>query len=57
MKGTNTIILNEEQMLDVMSEWWAGMSYSHKTHDVVKRVYQSEDGNFEITIEGVIDEG
>ena len=53
MKGTNTIILNEEQMNAVMTEWWSGIAYSHKTKDKCIEVSADGTGNFEIILDEV----
>ena len=48
MKGTNTIIVNDEQMNDIVQKWWDGMTYG--TKDKVICVYGDSD-NFNFCIE------
>ena len=52
MKGTNTIIVNSNQMNEIMNKWWDGFTYG--TKDAVVSVEAVEGGNFEIVIDEVV---
>ena len=48
MKGTNTIIVNKQQMIEIINEWWGRVTYN--TKDRVTSVDQ-ENMNFVIVLE------
>ena len=47
MKGTNTIIVNKQQMIEIINEWWGRVTYMK---DRVTSVEQ-ENMNFVIVLE------
>ena len=53
MKGTNTVIVNNEQMLNILNDWWERMT--HITKDRVTSVDQ-ENMNFVIVLEEKIEQ-
>ena len=53
MKGTNTVIVNNEQMLNILNDWWERMTYI--TKDRVTSVDQ-ENMNFVIVLEEKIEQ-
>ena len=53
MKGTNTIILNAEQMNAVMTKWWSDMTYA--TKDKVIDVSVDANGNFEVILDEIVE--
>ena len=55
MKGTNTIIVNSGQMVAILDKWWSDTSYSHITKDKVKKVVSDDNGNFEITLDEIVE--
>ena len=54
MKGTNTIIVNADQMNVIVDKWWSGMTYG--TAERVIDVTVDANGNFEITLDEVVSE-
>ena len=53
MKGTKTVIVNNEQMLNSLNDWWERMTYI--TKDSVTSVDQ-ENMNFVIVLEEKIEQ-
>ena len=52
MKGTNTLIVNPEQMCEIVQEWWDRHTYSFDNKQEVISVAQyGEDSNFSIEID------
>ena len=41
-------------MVDILSEWWAGATYAHKTEDTIVNVTANDMDGFVITLDGAI---
>jgi len=54
MKGTNTIIMSNEQILDILNQWWKDATYAHKTEDTITKVVANDYDGFVITMEEVV---
>ena len=55
MKGTNTLILNKRQVMQIIQKWWDDGTYSHMDDmKVIVADFFSADGNtFEVTLDEV----
>ena len=51
MKGTNTLIINNEQMLEIIEQWWKSKTYSNMDKAKVSKVVANECDGFVITLE------
>ena len=56
MKGVNTIVINEEQLMAILQEWWEGFTYTHKDSygkSKVVNIKPDEHGYYAIVLDEV----
>ena len=54
MKGRNTIIVNNEQAIEIFNDWWKKITYSTKSK--VTSVEVDDNNNFEVVLDEIIEE-